>query len=129
VHLLKASLGLLFLFDIKKNIFYNNLEEGEHMDELKRVRNFDNRPLTPYEKCRMHMYEQEVIRNYESILKRPFMKDDILPLKRCLRAATPAQIRSMILRFKSQKNFLDFFYIVKPTEQMFKNKRGGKKYD
>ena len=104
-------------------------EEGDGMSEEIRVRNFENRPLNYQERQKLHPLEREVVQNYESILKRKFMKDDLLPLKRCLRAATPAQIKSMIFRFKSQKNFTEFFYVVKPCEQMFKNKRGGKKHD
>lgn len=104
-------------------------QEGDGMSEMIRVRNFENRPLTYQEKNKLHAMEKEVVKSYESIMKRPFMKDDVLPMKRCLRAATPAQIKSMLFQFKKQPNFTEFFYIVKPCEQMLKNKRGGKKHD
>lgn len=131
IKLKKAGILPVFFNDVdyKKYIFYNISREGESMDEKKRIRIFDNRPLTYKEKKKLHELEQEVIRDYEYILKRPFMKDDLLPMKRCLKAATPAQIKSMMFRFKTQKNFIEFFYLVKPCEQMFKNKRGGKKHD
>lgn len=99
------------------------------MKNEKRVRNFDNRPLLPKEKAKLHSLEKEVIREYEKIVRRPFMKDDLIPMKMCIRAATPAQIVNLIKRFKYQKNFTDFFYLVKPCTQMFKNKRGGSKQD
>jgi len=95
----------------------------------RRVRDFENRPLTYHEKQKMNIFEKEVMQSYESILKRPFMTEDVIPLKLCLRFATPAQIKSMMFRFKPQKNFIDFFYLVKPCKQIFKNRRGGKKYD
>lgn len=95
----------------------------------KKVRNFENRPLSQREKSKLHMYEREVVQKYESVLKRPFMKDDLISLKRCLQSATPAQINSQIVRFRNQKNFVEFFYLVKPVEQMFKNRRGGHKND
>lgn len=99
------------------------------MKNEKRVRNFDNRPLLPKEKAKLHMLEREVIQDYERILRRPFMKDDLIPMKMCIRAATPAQIRQLMGRFKGQTNFTEFFYLVKPCTQMFKNKRGGSKHD
>lgn len=99
------------------------------MKNEKRVRNFENRPLLPKEKIKLHILEKEVIQDYEKILRRPFMKDDLLPMKMCIRAATPAQIRQLMIRFKKQTNFTEFFYLVKPCTQMFKNKRGGSKQD
>lgn len=88
-----------------------------------------NRPISFQEKRKMHPYEQEVIKAYENITKRAFMRFDIVLLKRLIRIATPAQIIAII--YKMQKtypqNFQEFSYIVQPVEQMFKHRRGGKK--
>lgn len=91
----------------------------------------ENRPITAKEMEKMHPHEQEVIRAYERITKKSFMRFDVVLLKRLIQSATPAQIIAIIIKMNKTypDNFQDFSYIVKPVEQMFKNRRGGKRND
>lgn len=88
-----------------------------------------DRPLSQIERRKLHPNEVEVVQAYERITKNTFMRFELVLLKRLIRIATPAQIIAII--YKMQKNyadnFVDFLYVVKPVEQIFKNRRGGKK--
>jgi len=90
-----------------------------------------NRRISSEEKSRLHPNEIEVIKAYEKITKHPFMRFDLILLKRLIKIATPAQIIAIIYKMHKSypENFKDFSYVVKPVEQMFRNRRGGKKND
>lgn len=89
-----------------------------------------DRPLSQQEKMKLHEFERKVIFYYENTTKRPFMRFELIALKKLILIATPEQINSQIKRFhydkKYSQNFKDFYYVVQPVERMFKNKRGGK---
>lgn len=89
----------------------------------------NNRPILIEEKKRLHPNELEVVKAYEKITKNSFMRFDLVLLKRLIKVATPAQIIAIIYKMHKSypENFKDFSYVVKPIEQMFKNRRGGKK--
>lgn len=89
----------------------------------------NNRPINYIERNKLSRFELEVINNYERTTKKKFMRFDIILLKRIIKIATPAQINAIIYKMHKNypDNFKDFSYIVKPVEQMFKNRRGGKK--
>lgn len=88
-----------------------------------------NRPLTKDEKDNLHPFEQKVVYCYEKTTKNKFMRYELISLKRLFRFATPEQINATIFRMYKlyPQNFKNFFYIVQPVENMFKNRRGGKK--
>lgn len=91
----------------------------------------ENRPLTAKERYKLHENENQVVKTYERVTKNTFMRYDVIPLKKCIKIATPKQIESQIYRFYKQNpdNFTDFNYLVKPIVQMFKGKRGRNKGD
>lgn len=84
------------------------------------------RELTKGEFEALPWYEQKVILHYMKTRKVPFYRDELISLKKCIMAATPAQINALIDRFHKTypDNFTDFHYLVKPVTQMFKNRRG-----
>lgn len=87
-----------------------------------------NRPISIVEKNKLNKNEIEVINTYERVTKNKFMRFDIILLKRLIIIATPAQINAIIYKMYKMypQNFVDFSYVVRPVEQMFKNRRGGK---
>jgi hypothetical protein len=86
----------------------------------------EDRILSQNERRKLHPNELEVILKYESITKNKFMRFELTSLKKLIRIATPAQIIATIIRMHKMypQNFTDFFYIVQPVENMFKNRRG-----
>lgn len=87
-----------------------------------------DRKLTWLERKKLHPNELDVISFYEYVTKNSFQRSELVSLKKLIRVATPAQIKSQIAQLHKRypQNFDDFFYIVRPVENMFKNRRGGK---
>lgn len=85
-----------------------------------------NRPLTWTEKQKLHPHYLDIIRHYEQVTKRPFMRDELIVLKLLVEKAYPAQIKQTISRFQKicPERFTTLSYIYRPVTNIFKNKRG-----
>jgi hypothetical protein len=86
---------------------------------------FENKPLSQKERGKLNNFYLEVIRHYEYITNRPFMKDELVILKLLIEITTPAVIKTMISKFYKDypENFTTLSYIYPPIKNMFKNKK------
>jgi hypothetical protein len=66
--------------------------------------NIENNRLSREMRTKMHPNELEVIKVYERVTRRPFLRFDVITLKRLIRCATPKQIIAVIYRTTSNKH-------------------------
>lgn len=85
-----------------------------------------NRPLMQTEKDRLHPNEVMIITHYEQTCGRPFMRFEMLSLKKMIQIATPAQICAVIdqTQKKYPERFLTFDYIFPIVKNYFSFRRG-----
>ena len=90
---------------------------------------FENKPLSKKERDKLSNFYIEVIRHYEYVTNRSFMKEELIILKLLVEITTPAVIKSMISKY--HKDYPDRFttlsYIYQPINNMFKNKKRSNK--
>lgn len=107
---------LFFALTSRMSALYNKeykAKKGdEHMANL-----FQNRPLSEWERKKLHEEEQKVVAHYEKVTRLTFMRYDVPLLKKCIKHATPEAINQLISTFyyRYPQNFKDFNYIVPPV--------------
>ena len=90
---------------------------------------FENKPLSKSERDKLNNFYIEVIRHYEYVTKRPFMKEELIILKLLIEITTPAVIKTMISKFYKDypDRLITLSYINQPINNMFKNKKRANK--